>query len=370
MSVFERGRNYNSQKERRKRLDRAAAITLATTTALTGVGIFIADKMANGGSNGLVIDATNQGLITGTNILEGADCPPVDPAVLEIVKAIFSTKDPKELKKISPDTPNKYDKYVRDQAQRFGVTLQNPNSAFDKLFYSERMDDALAGFNEFLSGFGYTATIPKETDEYDRYDGVDIVQDQDLDPLQFAVGAYSAIKTLQYLPTEVAKLAGNVEIRFVKFPVLQGEVLPQTIGLAVNTPRRIYVDTNAFYLGNDYIIPHEIGHQIDVITCGTEGFRIDSEYSSLNPTGFEYLEDNWIAVRDKQVADLVEGSYGMKSIVEDKAVLLEENLTKAEGFGDMSPVVRSKFELIITRIEERAPRYAGFLRAISSKHDK
>lgn len=366
MSVFERGR-FNP--DRRRRLGRTAGITLAATTALTATGIFIADKMTNGG-RASVIDGINQGIIDGINILEGPDCPPVNPAVLETVKTIFSTNDPKELKKISPETPNKYDKYVRDQAERFGVTLQNPNSAFDKLFYSETIDDALAGFNDFLSGFGYTATIPAETDEHDRFEGINVVQSQDLDPLQFAVGAYSAIKALQYLPTEVAKLAGDVEIRFVQLPQSEDSDIPKILGLATHDPKRIYVDMNGFYFGNDFVILHEIGHQIDINTCGIDGFRVDSEYSALNPVEFEYLGDNWVSVKDKDVVDVVEGAYGMNSKVEDKAVLIEENLTEAEGFGDMTPVVRSKFELVITRIEERAPRYAGFLRAISRRHDK
>lgn len=364
MSVFERGVNYRPQNERRRRLGRAAAVTLAASTALASTGIFIADKL-NNTSGASTIDNANQGLM---NIPNGPDCPPVDPAVLEVVKTIFSTKDPKELKKISPDTPNKYDKYVRDQAERFGVTLHNPNSALEKLFISETVDDALAGFNDFIAGFGYTATIPTETDEHDRYEGLDVVPSQDLDPLKFAVGAYSAIKTLQYLPTEVAKLAGDVEIRFVRFPVLEGETVSQVVGLATFEPRKIYVDMDAFYTGHDYIIPHEIGHQIDVNSCGVDGYRVDSEYSSLNPSDFEYLDNTLFGQVDENDEALVERTYGLVNIAEDKAVLLEQNLVEAEGFGKMSPVLRSKFELIIARIEEHTPRYAGFLRSISARN--
>lgn len=366
MSLFERGGAYNPQNERKRRLGKAASIALAATTAITGASIFIADKMAHAEKTSAVDGIAN------LTILNEFDCPPTDPQVLEVVGTIFSTKDPKELKTIGPEVPNKYDKYVKLQAKRFGVTLQNPNSALDKLFYSKTIEGALAGFNDFLSGFSYTATIPTEKDSYDEQKGMEVVSAENLDPLKFAVGAYGAINALQYLPTEVAKLAGDVEIRFVNSINVndQEEGIPKPIGLATFNPNRIYVDINAFYFGYDFIIPHEIGHQIDISTCGIDGFRIDSEYASLNPSGFAYIGDNYVSISDKDIKDVAVSAYGASDIAEDKATVMEKNLTEAEGFGDMAPVVRSKFELIISRIEERAPRYAGYLRAISRQHGK
>ena len=193
---------------------------------------------------------------------------------------------------------------------------------------------------------------------------------EDLDPTKFAVGTYAAILALQYLPIEVANLAGDIELRFVKSIQPDEKGNSTTIGLATSYPKRIYVDMNAFYFGNDFIIPHEIGHHIDANTCGVEGSSIDSQYSGLNPSDFEYLGDNYVTVTNQQVEDFVANAYGMDKLVEDKATLMQENLTEAEGFGDMAPVLRSKFELIISRIEQHAPRYAGYLRAISRKHDK
>ncbi len=365
MSVFECNGSYNPQKERRRRASTAVGITLAVATGIGGAGLFVKDKLANAN-----VDLDS---LINTNVTLSQDaCPPVDQSTLQVVQTIFDTKDPKELKDVSPATPNKYDKYVRLQAKRFGVTLSDPNLAYDKLVEAQTVDDVLGGFNDFLQEFGYTATIPTQRDEHDDYANVELLPPEDVDFKNFAIGTYLAIQALQYLPVEVARLASDVEIRFVKsIGRYEDEAMPMAIGLAISNPNRIYVDMEAFYDGtNDFVLPHEIGHHIDAAFCGEIGYRNDTDYSTLNPDNFTYLGDNYLSVLDKDVEDVTASRYGASNIVEDKAVVMEETLTEAEGFGEMSPVLRSKFELIIARIEQHAPRYAGYLRAISSRHDK
>jgi hypothetical protein len=259
--------------------------------------------------------------------------------------------------------------FQKKQAEKYGITLVDPHPFLQRLDASKDTQELLEVTNDFTNEYGINFEIRPPYLLKDNTIFFERLTQEDLRYGNFKSFVSVFVKSMsQNIPLEVAHLAKNrtiIPVKNISIIDLSNPLSPRPDyeGAANSGTGITYLDydiTNPKDMGET--LRHEIGHHIDGTICGDIGSLRDSEYIGFNPPGFSYGK-----TKDES-HKVVTSSYGGTKPKEDKAEMYEVLLGGMIGFDEHSPVIRSKYEILLARLESNIPGIADYIRSISLSH--
>ncbi|HEX5395443.1 MAG TPA: hypothetical protein VFW52_03790 [Candidatus Saccharimonadales bacterium] len=170
---------------------------------------------------------------------------------------------------------------------------------------------------------------------------------------QFNAGIIGVFEQFSAMPNELVNLANISGLSISEES--------DRLGDADNFDGAINLSLSALIDGSEKrVLAHEIGHLLDDKECGVRGKNRDKTFESLNSPGFKYGTSD----QNEQKRNLA-SFYAGASPAEDKAEIYSFLLTGAVSYESLrsfpEPVIKQKFELLLSRLENRLPGISNFL---------
>ena len=367
MEFDSRAGKIESKVKKKKRLPSLTTVVAGSSVALvgaaTGFGQYYAD------------DPFYIPVETTAFFLDFECMRPESDSLAEVNRVLNTPNDPelqalaKHFEKKGKDLYGtaKYRRIQEEKAEEYGVTLLSAGEESGRVENAESKDEVIDVLNSFSKDFGFKFEIFREgsvksiRDIYRSFTGI---PDEELSLTELKTATKEILNTLSNLPLEVGKLSNMHRVLLVKELEYVGQgSYENPAGFAFAFNRSIYLDLNALklpdYIGEVFL--HEISHGVDATECGDFASFSDNHYLNLNEDGFSYRKDFWNA----DVNPNVISQYSNKAPIEDKAEIMTDMLTGLVDINQMSPTVRNKYVLELTRLEDNIPGIAGYLRSVS-----
>lgn len=286
-----------------------------------------------------------------------ADCLTVENETLNHVYKIMKEPGPEKLHDIFDgaetleEIRDKYWPYAKNRAEKYGLTLidSRPHN-IREISEASSADQVLAKLNDFTSQYGFSVDIPTEEGVVGEFTYYPLSRESiQLEDLKERANRF--LRFFSFIPVELVRLSG------MEHMVLVDDFNDVGVaGLADSHTRSIFVEFGSFDMN---LTIHEMSHLIDGVICGDAADE-DSEFRELNSKGFQYGEgdERWLY---KTMVDM----YGQINPLEDKATMM---VNIVDGLWpqdyNLSPAIKSKFALLLARLETKVPHIVAYLRSL------
>jgi len=275
------------------------------------------------------------------------------------------------------DEKDKFHGLAKDSAERNGLTLINEKQYLEQIDNATTIDEILKAVNSYTRNYSLKISAP-DADEIEdlpiKFFGI---SKNKFDLNKFKSISKDFIKSLYYIPTEVAISANVREIKIVDstYHIMlkhllgnsafykdlraekYGSLHPGGIYHPVN--RIIYVGLNELesYKFSGKIL-HELSHAILFKFCGIFGSLNDKEFAELNPEGFSYASRK----SKEKYQGITSTVFGYNNVYEDAAYIMGDFILgfSPERKYSVSPTLVSKIRLLLARTETVTPGYTNY----------
>lgn len=347
-------------RSRRQKITRRAGATVLLVTAILATG----SKYYAG--DAAFLPRFGVGYFTDTG------CDVVPQAVADEVNRNLDTpEDPRlvELEKLEyKEFDKKYREYALTAASENGLTLIDSTEYEKQVDKAESVDEVLYTLNSYTRQYGFNVSVHGSWDPKDVGIGLTTLDKKDIDLAEFKKGANGLMGSLFFSPVELIKLSDLQEIRIVQeIGHVAFTNASNPIGVAHSVTHIMYATLQGFNEGDFEHFDHELGHLFDYRVCGIWGYRRDPEYKALNSKSFKY-DRAYLYTQDYPRDDVVSG-YAGTAVEEDKADMQK---VMVNGLDDdlidpKSKILKAKYRLLLSRLENKVPGVSAYLAAISGR---
>ncbi|MEK7570802.1 MAG: hypothetical protein AAB553_00875 [Patescibacteria group bacterium] len=220
--------------------------------------------------------------------------------------------------------------YMNSVAREEGLTIRDASPTIGAVQGAKSQKEVISKINDFTAHYGFEITLGEERNplrDPSDYRAVD-PEVLDLEGLKQASKQWIAI--ISIIPEEVFE---SVNLKKIKLGTLDDE----SKGAMRSANGVMYLDLsdNKFLAkslgkepvaGEDRIILHELGHELDQEISSHRGMEDDPAISRLLPPGFRFEHEDRDKVFDDVIGKVLPDAYGGKNMAELKAEFFERIL--------------------------------------------